>query len=171
MALQRLSTFTYSQIKNIGNKFWSLLSSDEKLSVFNIAQQKICNLRDGYSFDTADTPQSLISTVISSMQYAAMLDQSGTDDPTASVSANNLGVTITWTRSSTGTYVGTLSAAVVVANIYPSASINRLSPVGDETHTLISMIDTTHIQLLVMDSSFTLTDGFNDLRIEITQYS
>lgn len=171
MALQRLSSFTYSQVKNIGNKIWNLLSSDEKLAAFNIAQQKVCDLRNGYEFDTSDNPISLLGGIINSTSYAATLDQSGTGAPTASVSVNNIGATITWTRTTTGTYVGTLSSALVIANTYFAATINRLNPVDDETHALIAMTDTTHIQLLVMDSAFTPVDGFNDLRIEITYYS
>lgn len=41
--------------------------------------------------------------------YVALLSQSGTSDPTATVLSNNLGGDVVWTRSGVGNYVGTLT--------------------------------------------------------------
>ncbi len=46
--------------------------------------------------------------------YTALLSQTGTSAPTATVLENTLGGTIVWTRSATGIYVGTLSGAFTV---------------------------------------------------------
>jgi len=43
--------------------------------------------------------------------YAALLTQSGTDAPTATVLENTLGGTVVWTRDDTGLYTGTLAGA------------------------------------------------------------
>jgi hypothetical protein len=43
--------------------------------------------------------------------YTALLTQSGTSAPTATVLENNLGGTVVWTRTDIGQYVGTLSGA------------------------------------------------------------
>ena len=41
--------------------------------------------------------------------YTAILTQSGTDDPTATVLENTLGGTVVWTYVDVGTYLGTLT--------------------------------------------------------------
>lgn len=46
--------------------------------------------------------------------YTALLTQTGTNAPTATVLENTLGGTVVWTRTSTGTYAGTLSGAFLV---------------------------------------------------------
>lgn len=43
--------------------------------------------------------------------YTALLTQSGTSAPVATVLENTLGGTVVWTRSDVGTYAGTLSGA------------------------------------------------------------
>ena len=43
--------------------------------------------------------------------YTALLSQSGTNAPTATVLENTLGGTVVWTRNSTGNYYGTLNGA------------------------------------------------------------
>ena len=48
--------------------------------------------------------------------YTALLTQTGTNAPTATVLENTLGGTIVWTRNSTGNYYGTLNGAFPVAN-------------------------------------------------------
>jgi hypothetical protein len=55
--------------------------------------------------------------------YVALLTQSGTDAPTASVLADNIGI-ITWTRTNTGQYLGTpispldaLNTFVIIGNV------------------------------------------------------
>lgn len=45
--------------------------------------------------------------------YKALLTQTGTDAPVATVLENNLGGTVVWTRAGTGDYVATLSGAFV----------------------------------------------------------
>ena len=48
--------------------------------------------------------------------YTALITQAGTAAPVATVLQNTTGGTITWTRSSTGRYVATLSGKTYVAN-------------------------------------------------------
>lgn len=45
------------------------------------------------------------------LKYVALLTQSGTDAPVATVLENTLGGTVVWTRNSLGQYFGTLSGA------------------------------------------------------------
>jgi len=48
------------------------------------------------------------------LKYVAILTQSGTAAPTATVLENTLGGTVVWTREGVGFYVGTLVGAFVV---------------------------------------------------------
>lgn len=75
-------------------------------------------------FETGDTPTQaqfvdLIDTIFSAVPnykiYRALLNQSGTDAPVATVLENTLGGTVVWTRQSAGVYIGTLIAAFPVA--------------------------------------------------------
>lgn len=45
--------------------------------------------------------------------YTALLTQSGTDAPVATVLENTLGGTVVWTRDNVGSYFGTLSGAFI----------------------------------------------------------
>lgn len=49
--------------------------------------------------------------------YAALLNQSGTSAPTATVLANTLGGTVVWTRSDVGEYIATLASAFPVNKV------------------------------------------------------
>jgi hypothetical protein len=56
--------------------------------------------------------------------YRALLTQTGTDAPVATVLENTLGGDVVWTRADIGVYVGTLAGA------FPSASKTALPPLG-----------------------------------------
>ena len=51
------------------------------------------------------------SSAASYLVYAALLTQSGTDAPVATVLENTLGGTVVWTRADVGSYEGTLTGA------------------------------------------------------------
>jgi len=67
-----------------------------------------------YAMPDASGTIALVETVKPYKVYTALLSQSGTSAPTATVLENTLGGTIVWTRSATGIYVGTLSGAFTV---------------------------------------------------------
>ena len=48
--------------------------------------------------------------------YTALITQTGTDAPVATVLQNTTGGTIVWTRNSTGRYLATISGATYTAN-------------------------------------------------------
>jgi hypothetical protein len=59
--------------------------------------------------------------------YTALISQSGTSAPTATVLENTLGGTVTWSYNSTGSYQGTLSAGAFTTNktaFYITPSVN-----------------------------------------------
>lgn len=73
-------------------------------------------------------------------QYAALLTQVGTEDPTVKVLNNTTGLTIEWERVNTGTYKGVLSADIleddkmvtIVGNIKDSTKVNSGYNAEDE---------------------------------------
>lgn len=64
------------------------------------------------------------------LEYVALLTQSGTDAPVATVLKNTLGGTVVWTRETAGVYRGTLANAfpqgkvVIFPESHTTASIN-----------------------------------------------
>jgi lysophospholipase L1-like esterase len=99
--------------------------------------------------------------------YTALLTQSGTSAPVATVLENTLGGTVVFTRSSTGIYIGTLTGAFVanktltlgVASTHPSfLSMNRVT---NDTFSIATE-----------NSGGNLTDGLlNDTSIEVRVYN
>lgn len=57
------------------------------------------------------------------LKYVALLSQSGTDAPVATVLENTLGGTVVWTRNDAGDYTGTLAGAFTVNKTTVNVSI------------------------------------------------
>jgi len=86
------------------------------------------------------------------LKYVALLNQTGTSAPTATVLENNLGGTVVWTRSLLGNYVGTLSGAFTTnktvilhgngtTNTIVSSIVSSVNAVGIVTSTAGSGAD------------------------------
>ena len=58
--------------------------------------------------------------------YTALLTQTGTNAPTATVLENTLGGTIVWSRNGLGAYSGTLSGVFTTNKTYVSVEIGEL---------------------------------------------
>jgi hypothetical protein len=65
----------------------------------------------GFEFITRNTSTGVVEKKLGYKVYTALISQSGTAAPTVTVLENTLGGTVAWTRSSVGTYIGTLSGA------------------------------------------------------------
>lgn len=61
--------------------------------------------------------------------YRALLNQTGTADPVATVLENTLGGTVVWTRTDVGTYLGTLAGAFTALKTH-TISNTIASPIG-----------------------------------------
>ena len=97
--------------------------------------------------------------------YTALLSQSDTDAPVATVLENTLGGTVVWARAETGVYTATLSGAFPVSKtgIF-FGSTNAFSMNGYR-------ISDNVINLATIDSSASAADGYlNDTIIEIRVY-
>jgi len=94
--------------------------------------------------------------------YIALLSQSGTDAPVATVLENTLGGTIMWTRNSVGNYIGTLSGVFIENKVFmPPFSANfegnsvflPISGNGNPQHGWINMyrIDDSTVEIDTYD--------------------
>lgn len=96
--------------------------------------------------------------------YTALMSQSGTSAPTATILENTLGGSISWAYDSEGQYIGTLTGAFT--NNKTAVIFNN--PLGF-TASYRSSINT--ITILTYDESFTLADDMlNNTFLEIRVY-
>lgn len=94
--------------------------------------------------------------------YTALLTQSGTDDPIATVLENTLGGPVTWSYESAGDYMATLPYNVninkmALFNNNPSSSISRI---------MFTQNDTNTVELATWNTSGTLANLLN-MRITV----
>lgn len=98
--------------------------------------------------------------------YTALLTQTGTNAPVATVLENTLGGTVVWSRSGVGIYLGTLSGAfpqnktAVTANIISGDSIAVITSsaqVGDNT-----------VRVFTADGPASTGSGVEDWEISIS---
>lgn len=91
-----------------------------------------------------------LAEVQNANKYVARLTQTGTAAPAATIVANGLGKTITWTRTSVGVYTGTVSggwggAVVALIQDFPNDS--------DKTVSITSITTTTIVVTTKLDDS------------------
>lgn len=79
------------------------------------------------------------------LEYEAVFSQSGTSDPTVSIANNTLSGAIAWTRSGTGTYIGTLAGVFTVQKTFFNP-IHQQIPASDRS-IKISRNDSDTIQV------------------------
>lgn len=108
--------------------------------------------------------------------YTALLTQSGTDAPVATVLENTLGGTLVWTRDTTGQYTGTLNGAFTENKTFITTQFNAtLTPPsgGYISGILGERNDNDSIHLITFDIPSTDTgDGIlNETPIEIRVYN
>ncbi len=99
-------------------------------------------------------------------KYIALLNQTGTNDPTATVLENTLSSVITWTRSALGEYEGTLTAEFTDNKTFVLITITQNGQV------LASRKTDNIVQVYTFTSNGTATDGYlTNASIEIRVYS
>ena len=99
--------------------------------------------------------------------YTALLTQSGTNAPVATVLENTLGGTVVWTRTSNGVYVGTLAGVFTENKTFTTNTFGVFSGLAQ-----FSSVSVNTVNINTTTSSGTLTDGFlNRNSIEIRVYN
>ncbi len=98
-------------------------------------------------------------------KYVALLTQTGTSAPTATVLDNTLGGTLVWTYDSVGTYIGTLTGAftldktaVLISGVYKGSVVGsrktnntiQITTTATSTNTEANaLLDSTTIEIKV----------------------
>lgn len=106
---------------------------------------------------------------VSYLSYVALLTQSGTDAPVATVLENTLGGTVVWTRNDVGDYTGTLAGVFTVNKTWFA------TPGFDWSSSLkyanIGRVDADSVQLFTTTEDGTAeADDWAGLPIEIRVY-
>lgn len=100
--------------------------------------------------------------------YTALLSQSSTSDPTATVLGGNQIGTIVWTRNSAGNYTGTLTGAFTSNKTW--LICQKGDGGGSFVNALLSRASANAVTLDVRDNAGSVTDGYTNLSIEIRVY-
>lgn len=138
------------------------------------------------SYDTIVSPTSLlasgtngkVSTVPASIYlnarpykvYVALITQTGTSAPTATVLENTLGGTVVWTRSSVGTYVATLNGAFILNKTCGFFNSNN----GGNpyvSYVNISSLNSVSIQTVNSTNGTSFEAGLANASVEIRVYN
>lgn len=119
----------------------------------------------------ADASGNLSATTPQPLKYVALISQTGTGNPVATVLENTLGGTVVWTRQSVGSYVGTLNGAFKLNKTWCISGINVTT--GSTYHKLpiINQVDVNRIIIEQRDTSAsgTLSDSMST-HIEVRVY-
>lgn len=99
--------------------------------------------------------------------YTALINQEGTDAPTAEVLENTLGSDITWSYSATGTYYGAVTSEIFTAdNTYSTITANF------DGRTIVGVFDGTQIKLQSLNRSYVnINDALYLDSLEIRVYN
>jgi len=101
--------------------------------------------------------------------YTALLSQSGTDAPTATVLENTLGGTVVWTWEDVGFFRGTLTSAFPSAKTWATASIDLVAA-ADEFFARIARESDNLVKVQIFDAAVAAINGCNNMAIEIRVY-
>jgi len=123
------------------------------------------------SFPDASGTVALVETVKPYKVYTALLSQSGTSAPTATVLENTLGGTVVWTRSNTGQYVGTLTGAFTDQKTIIFVNRSNPSATAFDTNMAANVININTIGYTTFSNSAYVDGQTNSASIEIRVYN
>lgn len=104
------------------------------------------------------------------LKYVALLSQSGTSAPTATVLENTLGGTVVWSRDEVGSYAATLSGAFTENKTWCTANAGWEQDSVFQANLSKLAGDNDICILYTTDSTGTQIDDFFDIFIEIRVY-
>ena len=124
-----------------------------------------------YTLPNASGTIALAETIKPYKVYTALLSQSGTSAPTATVLENTLGGTVVWTRSNTGQYVGTLTGAFTDQKTI--IFVNRSNPAATafDTNMAANVININTVGYTTFSNSAYVDGQTNSASIEIRVYN
>lgn len=138
----------------------------------NDSQISICDNTSVRATVVVDTAYADMDAIIeasggsaSYLVYTALLSQSGTDAPVATVLENTLGGTVVWTYAETGVYTATLAGA------FPTSKTGIFFGNTNSFSMNAYRVSDNAVNLSTIDSNTSAADGYlNDTIIEIRVY-
>jgi hypothetical protein len=149
---------------------WQNSSGGSLLDISNSGVLKSSNL-SGTGQRSADVlaDGTFVAGSVQPLKYTALISQSGTAAPTATVFENTLGGTVVWTRTGVGTYLGTLVGAFVANKTFVVASAFSFNTTW-ATHISRAGTDTVNIKTFVVSSGAGADSVLSDTSIKIEVY-
>jgi len=123
------------------------------------------------SFPDASGTIALVETVKPYKVYTALLSQTGTSAPTATVLENTLGGTVVWTRSTIGQYVGTLTGAFTDQKTIIFVNRSNPSATAFDTNMAANVININTVGYTTFSNSAYVDGQTNSASIEIRVYN
>ncbi len=99
--------------------------------------------------------------------YVALLTQTGTSAPVATVLTNTLGGTVVWTRDGAGNYLGTLAGVFTANKTVCFATLDYAAPYS---FLIFGRSDSDSVGMYLADNTTTQQDLNAGLQIEIRVY-
>lgn len=115
------------------------------------------------------TAKNIANLAFNYTTYVIGLTQSGTDAPVITGFENNTGLTITWTRQSTGVYDGTVSTSFDTTKTW----VQVTGGTNEATTLHLKTLSSSKIRLanLSLDGSATPTDNLDNGYLELRIYN
>lgn len=153
--INRLPTTSYSSYASFNGSYYNQLIKFE-----------LTNIGGGNKLWHYSIQSNYIAQEKTYKVYSALLTQSGTSAPTATVLQNNTSGTIAWTRGASGQYVGTITGDTFTAD---KTFVLMNQPVGIR---LLSANRNSNTQVLLACKDFggSFQDDFDKLSLEIRIY-
>lgn len=146
-----------------------------KIETYNLASSPISGADKLIGTDSAnnnDTKNFSVQEVYDFVKpykvYVALLNQSGTDAPTAIVLENTLGANIVWTYNGVGQYTGTLSGAFTSNKTVCFATLGNWNTFV--TNVALERTNNNSVSLLTFLPNDNTYNEFNNLSVEIRVY-
>ena len=115
------------------------------------------------------------AAILGYKEYVALLTQTGTDAPVATVLYNDLGGTVVWTYSSVGEYIATLAGAFTINKTdpggYPKPIGRDLLGYFDNNAITLKAASANEMFLESSDETGTPANGFASLLVTIRVYN
>ncbi len=158
---QNLYTDSYDVYFNISGVNKMTLTHSGDLNLVNLAGT-------GTRQVVADASGNLSATTPQPLKYVALLTQTGTSAPTATVLENTLGGTVVWSYTSVGNYTGTLSGAFTVSK----TGVTIGNGFYNGNHAIVRPNGINDVRVMTVNTAGAFVDGsaLNDSMIEIRVY-
>lgn len=132
-----------------------------------------------HTIDSSSSPNNLLyqdpstgeikKTAVSPYKkYVALLSQTGSNAPTATILENTLGGTITWSRNLSGNYTGTLTGAFTANKTW--FHVTASDPAGNAMLADMARVSANTIGLITKNDTLDNVDGWTNISIEIRVY-